>query len=92
MYTESDRLCSCAKMWLARMYVNDIAEFATGDQNRFGRMVDGKGAGCGSLEKWLANLANIAANPVVKHFHNETLNELLKVLTGLGYALPTEAK
>lgn len=48
-------------------YLSDLEKFAAGDVNRFGRMVDGRGAGLGSAERWRGFVLAILSDPVVIH-------------------------
>lgn len=87
-FSENERLQASAKIWLASAYVKDLIEYHKGDVNRFGRMVDGRGVSVASPAMWLGKLANIAANPAVKHFYADSINSLIKQVTLAGFKLP----
>lgn len=89
-FSENERLQASAKIWLAAAYVKDLEEFAKGDQNRFGRMVDSKGVAIASPAMWLKNLANIASNPAVKHFYATNMTDLVARVTRAGFELPED--
>lgn len=88
--TENERLQASAKLWLARSYTNDLVEFAAGDVNRFGRMVDGKGVSVASPAMWLGKIARISADAVVTAFFADRMNECIARLKAAGFQLPTQ--
>jgi hypothetical protein len=88
-YSPNEQFQASAKVWLARIYVQDLEEFATGDVNRFSRMVDGKGVAIASPAMWLEHIAGIADNPVVRCFYADKMTALLERLTKAGYKLPS---
>lgn len=89
-FSENERMQASAKIWLATAYVKDLEEFARGDLNRFGRMVDGRGASVASPTMWLKHLANIASNPAVKHFYASNMTDLIARVTRAGFELPKD--
>ena len=88
-FSDNERGQASAKVWLARIYVQDLEEFATGDVNRFSRMVDGKGVAIASPARWLEHIAGIADNPVVRCFYADKMQALIERVTKAGYRLPT---
>lgn len=85
----ADALTASIKRQLALAYLHDLSEWRSGnDDARFSRMVDGRGAGIGSPEKWLRNLASICANPVVVTCHPSLLSDVVAGLASIGLALP----
>lgn len=53
MDTQAEVSIARIRLWLVRAYLKDLQAFYGGDVNRFGRMVDGKGGGLGSADKWV---------------------------------------
>ena len=74
-----------SKLWLARLYLHDLTEYQSGDSNRFGRMVDGKGNSCGSERLWLAHLQTILVRPDVRQFFAAEASAVHCALIALGY-------
>ena len=87
-----DALTASIKVQLAHQYLNDLLLWHTDDPARFSRMVDGRGAGIGSPESWLRNLANICANPVVVAHYPALPGDVATGLAGMGLAMPMVAE
>jgi hypothetical protein len=84
-----DVLTANIKRQLAMAYLRDLTEWRSGnDDARFSRMVDGRGAGIGSPESWLRNLASICANPVVTTHQPALRADVVAGLTAIRLALP----
>jgi len=77
------------KMWLIRMYYNDLAEFFAGDENRFGRMVGqgGKQFDAASPLGWGRHILNCVTPEVLAH-HGEEIDRICSQLRDWG--LPAE--
>jgi len=89
-YTPNEQFQAGAKVWLAYAYLVDLEEFASGDVNRFGRMVDGRGVSVANPAMWLKYIAGIAANPVVNRCYADKMDKLIKRLALAGYELPEQ--
>jgi hypothetical protein len=83
-----DALTASIKRQLAASYLHDLSEWRTVDPARFARMVDGRGAGIGSPEKWLHNLAVICTNPVVMAHQPALRGDVETGLAAIGLVLP----
>ena len=52
-------------LYMIGLYLNDLKEFANGDVNRFGRMVDGRGGGSGSESGWREKVKQLLSNKAI---------------------------
>ena len=67
-YRTADAYVASMRLQMAAEYIRDLELFAAGDVNRFGRMVDAKGAGLGSDARWRAHVADIITDGRVALF------------------------
>ena len=77
------------KMWLIRMYYNDLAEYFAGDEGRFTRMVvdGGRAIPTASPAGWAKHIAGCITTDVMVR-HGEEIAQILAQLDKWG--LPAE--
>ncbi|MEZ4684161.1 MAG: hypothetical protein R2932_59120 [Caldilineaceae bacterium] len=73
------------QLQLARQKLQDIKTWRTGDDNRFGRMVDGRGKQLGDLNLWLEHINNTLARPEVWQYQPGAAKRIARELTVMGY-------
>lgn len=69
----ADRYRASICMWLARGYMNDLAAFFAGDENRFGRMVvdGGKGLRTANPVDWARMASSNMDEPLVATLYSD---------------------
>jgi hypothetical protein len=86
--TAPQRAFASIKRQVALSLMADLVIWRQGDENRFGRMVDGRGAGIGSPDRWLLNLRSICSNHAVLVVYPLLADEVSQGLAVAGLTLP----
>lgn len=74
---------------LAAQKLGDLRAWKRGDDNRFGRMVDGRGQQLGSPEQWVAQIRAALSDPDAQKYQAGVVKRIGRALAALGYAWPS---
>lgn len=74
---------------LAAQKLGDLRAWKRGDDNRFGRMVNGRGQQQGSPEQWVAHIRAALSDPDAQRYQPGAVKRIGRGLAALGYVWPS---
>lgn len=75
----------------ARAYLADLKAWRGGDDNRFGRMVDGRGKQLGDAEQWAVFILRILEDADVWTYQHGVAKRIARDMQRLGFSMQPAA-